>query len=98
MIQYPAGGGEEFLICCTTISANDLYPIAENIRKMIEDSEFEIAEDITISLGCAMIQEDEKIYQLIKRADVALYAAKNNGRNQTVVSEFEPLWSDASPG
>ena len=91
-------GGEEFLICCTTISENDLYPIAENIRKMIEDSEFEIAENITISLGCAMIQEDEKIYQLIKRADVALYAAKNNGRNQTVVSEFAPLWSDVSPG
>ena len=91
-------GGEEFLICCTTISENDLYPIAENIRKMIVDSEFEIAENITISLGCAMIQEDEKIYQLIKRADVALYAAKNNGRNQTVVSEFAPLWSDVSPG
>jgi diguanylate cyclase (GGDEF)-like protein len=91
-------GGEEFLICCTTISENDLYPIAENIRKMIEDSDFEIAENITISLGCAMIQEDEKIYQLIKRADVALYAAKNNGRNQTVVSEFAPLWSNVSPG
>jgi diguanylate cyclase (GGDEF)-like protein len=91
-------GGEEFLICCTTISENDLYPIAENIRKMIVDSEFEIAENFTISLGCAMIQEDEKIYQLIKRADVALYAAKNNGRNQTVVSEFAPLWTDVSPG
>ena len=91
-------GGEEFLICCTTISENDLYPIAENIRKMIVDSEFEIAENITISLGCAMIQEDEKIYQLIKRADVALYAAKNNGRNQTVVSEFAPLWTDVIPG
>jgi diguanylate cyclase (GGDEF)-like protein len=91
-------GGEEFLICCTTISEIDLYPIAENIRKMIVDSEFEIAENFTISLGCAMIQEDEKIYQLIKRADVALYAAKNNGRNQTVVSEFAPLWTEVSPG
>jgi diguanylate cyclase (GGDEF)-like protein len=90
-------GGEEFLICCTTISENDLYPIAENIRNMIVESEFEIAEKITISLGCAMIQEGEKVNQLLKRADVALYAAKNNGRNQTVVSEFAPLWSAVNP-
>ncbi len=88
-------GGEEFLICCTTISENDLYPIAENIRQMIVDSEFQIKEKITISLGCAMIQTNENINELIKRADVALYAAKYNGRNQTVVSEFARFWEDA---
>ena len=81
-------GGEEFLICCTTINEDDLYPIAENIRQKIVESEFDIEEKITISLGCAMIQPNENINELIKRADVALYAAKNNGRNQTVVSEF----------
>jgi polar amino acid transport system substrate-binding protein len=84
-------GGEEFLICCTTISEDDIYPIAENIRQLIEDSSFDIDEDITISLGCAIIQEQENINELVKRADVALYAAKNNGRNQTVVSEFAKL-------
>ena len=90
-------GGEEFLICCTTISENDLYTIAENIRQMIVNSEFEIEENITISLGCAMIQANEKINELVKRADVALYAAKNNGRNQTVVSEFAPVWNAVNP-
>ena len=84
-------GGEEFLICCTTIGDNDLFLIAENIRRMVAESEFDIGEGITISLGCAMIQPDENINELIKRADVALYTAKNNGRNQTVVSEFVPL-------
>jgi diguanylate cyclase (GGDEF)-like protein len=91
-------GGEEFLICCTTISENDLYIIAENIRKMIVNAEFEIKENITISLGCAMIQANENINELVKRADVALYAAKNNGRNQTVVSEFAPVWNAVNPG
>jgi diguanylate cyclase (GGDEF)-like protein len=62
---------------------------------MIVDSEFQIKEKITISLGCAMIQTNENINELIKRADVALYAAKYNGRNQTVVSEFARFWDDA---
>jgi diguanylate cyclase (GGDEF)-like protein len=65
---------------------------------MIVNSEFEIKENITISLGCAMIQANENINELVKRADVALYAAKNNGRNQTVVSEFAPVWNAVNPG
>ena len=81
-------GGEEFLICCTTIGEDDLFPIAENIRQLIEDSSFGIDENITISLGCALIHEEENINELLKRADVALYDAKKNGRNQTMVSEF----------
>ena len=50
-------GGEEFLICCTMISEEDLYPIAENIRRIIADSIFDIDEKITISLGCAIIAD-----------------------------------------
>ncbi len=81
-------GGEEFLICCTTINADDLLPIADTIRLNIFNTDFGISEAITVSLGCAVIQPHEKIEELIKRADVALYAAKNNGRNQAVISEF----------
>ena len=61
-------GGEEFLICCTTIGENDLLSIAENIQKMIFNSVFDTVGKITISLGCALIQTDEKINELIKRA------------------------------
>ena len=76
------------MICCTTIKENDLLPIAENIRKMILGSVFDTVGSLTISLGCALIQPEENTSELIKRADVALYAAKYDGRNQTVVSEF----------
>ncbi|MGD2170786.1 MAG: diguanylate cyclase [Gammaproteobacteria bacterium] len=84
-------GGEEFLICCTTIEEQDLLPIAETIRQLTANTEFERVGQITASLGCAAIVKGETIGELIKRADVALYEAKNNGRNLTVVSEFTDL-------
>ncbi|HEY5740659.1 MAG TPA: diguanylate cyclase [Gammaproteobacteria bacterium] len=84
-------GGEEFLICCTTIEETDLLPIAETIRQLAASTEFEKVGPITASLGCAAIVKGETIGELIKRADIALYEAKNNGRNLTVVSEFTDL-------
>ncbi len=84
-------GGEEFLICCTTIEEEDLLPIAETIRKLVASTKFKSAKQITASLGCAAIVKGETIGELIKRADVALYEAKNNGRNQSVVSEFTDI-------
>ncbi len=84
-------GGEEFLICCTTIEEDDLLPIAETIRLLVARTDFGLGGSITASLGCAAIVKGENIGELIKRADVALYEAKNNGRNQTVVSEFTDI-------
>ena len=84
-------GGEEFLICCTTIEETDLLPIAETIRQLVANTDFEKTGQITASLGCAAIVKGETIGELIKRADIALYEAKNNGRNQSVVSEFTDI-------
>ncbi len=84
-------GGEEFMICCTTIEESDLLPIAETIRQLVSNTDFDNAGRLTASLGCAAIVRGETIGELIKRADVALYEAKNNGRNQSVVSEFTDL-------
>ena len=84
-------GGEEFLICCTTIEEADLLPIAETIRQLVATTEFEQVGQITASLGCAAIVKGETINELIKRSDVALYEAKNNGRNQSMVSEFTDI-------
>jgi len=84
-------GGEEFLICCTTIEEADLLPIAETIRQLVANTEFEQVGQITTSLGCAAIVKGETINELIKRSDIALYEAKNNGRNQSIVSEFTDI-------
>ena len=84
-------GGEEFLICCTTIEEADLLPIAETIRQLVANTDFEKAGQVTASLGCAAIVKGESINELIKRSDIALYEAKNNGRNQSVVAEFTDI-------
>jgi len=84
-------GGEEFLICCTTIEESDLLPIAETIRKLVASTDFEKVGQITTSLGCAAIVKGESIKELIKRADIALYEAKNNGRNMSIVAEFTDI-------
>ena len=84
-------GGEEFLICCTTIEEEDLLPIAETIRQLVATTNFDHKSQITASLGCAAIVKGESIGDLIKRADVALYEAKNNGRNRSMVSEFTDI-------
>jgi diguanylate cyclase (GGDEF)-like protein len=84
-------GGEEFLICCTTIEEEDLLPIAETIRQLVATTNFDHKVQITASLGCAAIVKGESISDLIKRADVALYEAKNNGRNRSMVSEFTDI-------
>lgn len=84
-------GGEEFLICCTTIEEEDLLPIAETIRKLVANTDFDRAKKMTASMGCAAIVKGESIGELIKRSDIALYEAKHAGRNQTVVSEFTDI-------
>ncbi|MCP4874073.1 MAG: diguanylate cyclase [Gammaproteobacteria bacterium] len=91
-------GGEEFLICCTTIEEDDLLPIAETIRHLVASTELEYVGQITASLGGAAIVKGETIGELIKRADVALYEAKNMGRNQSVVSEFTDITMMQSAG
>ncbi len=58
-------GGEEFLICCTTIEEDDLLPIAETIRQLVANSDFDISVKITASLGCAAIVKGETIGELL---------------------------------
>ena len=82
-------GGEEFLICCTTIRPGEISAIAENIRKVIANTDFKVVHNLTVSLGCAIIHPHETVEALIKRADIVLYEAKNNGRNQLVVSAMD---------
>ncbi|MHB1382486.1 MAG: GGDEF domain-containing protein, partial [Thermoleophilia bacterium] len=88
-------GGEEFVICFSTIGKNSVIRMAEKIRESVRS---ETAGDIpvTISIGIAgskLGQDvDTDMEKLIRRADDYLYQAKNKGKNQ-VQSDFSHLES-----
>ena len=90
-------GGEEFLIVLMDVAPGESAGIAEKIRDKIENTKFKVADGIlkkTISLGISEFPADtEGFWQCIKFADVALYEAKNTGRNK-VVRFAKEMWKD----
>ncbi|WKY48116.1 diguanylate cyclase [Eubacteriaceae bacterium ES3] len=75
-------GGEEFLVVCPDTKAEGAIVLAESLRKKVEINVFAKKIKITISLGVSQVLEsDSDELTLFKRADDALYYAKNNGRN-----------------
>jgi diguanylate cyclase (GGDEF)-like protein len=82
-------GGDEFVVLLGTVEANeDALRVAEKIRAAL-DQPFEVAGhtvDISTSLGLAIYPEHGDDATLLTRnADVAMYQAKKNGRNQVVL-------------
>ncbi|MDO8825670.1 diguanylate cyclase [Methylophaga sp.] len=82
-------GGEEFLILCSQTSQNGAFHLAEQIRLQVQTMDFSVDRQITASFGLSEYRLGETISDTIKRADDALYLAKNNGRNQVVMSDSD---------
>lgn len=86
-------GGEEFMIIGPIGDYKSSMYLAERLRKIIEKTPFECRNkkfSITISVGVAIWNRDvEKPEDLIEFADRALYAAKNSGRNQVRMSDYD---------
>lgn len=87
-------GGEEFIIILPGRNKEECTIYAENIRKKIEDLKIlhnisHISLYLTLSIGVStMIPHNEMQYdELINQADIALYQAKDKGRNRVVVYE-----------
>ncbi len=80
-------GGEEFAIILPDTPFAGAMAVAENLRKAIQSQRLrrtdnqEYIGNITMSIGVAMYRDGEKGDEVIKRADTALYQAKENGRN-----------------
>lgn len=77
-------GGEEFLIISANQSLTESIQYTEGLRKIIENHSFRHVEHITASFGVSCFQPNDVPKTLIKRADQALYRAKNNGRNMVI--------------
>lgn len=76
-------GGEEFIILLPDTPEENAVKVAETIREAIESNAFSLERTVTVSLGVAEISsKDTNIDQVIARADEALYASKDAGRNK----------------
>ncbi|MCC5636601.1 diguanylate cyclase [Nostoc sp. CHAB 5844] len=87
-------GGEEFVVVLTNTTGEEAMIVAERLNRIVAELPFAINEEltipITISLGVAILQvdDDDKGYSLLNRADQCLLNAKALGRNQAVSWEY----------
>jgi diguanylate cyclase (GGDEF)-like protein len=80
-------GGEEFSLILPYTDKKEAGLLGERIRKSIEEREI-LHKKFTVSIGVASFPPDAKDKEsLIEKSDAALYKAKRNGKNQTVLLE-----------
>ncbi len=81
-------GGEEFSILLAETSVEEALPVAERVRKTIEEYPFSVKishpfEKVTVSLGLSNMGPDivKSYSELVQEADIALYRSKAMGKN-----------------
>jgi GGDEF domain-containing protein len=80
-------GGEEFIIAMPLADVHEAFAYAERIRCALSEQDIlENGQPVTASFGVAGLFSGETGENAIKRADTALYQAKESGRNRTVVA------------
>lgn len=78
-------GGEEFLLLLPNTNPSDAQHLAERLRKKVSETSFAHGEPVTVSLGLTSFEPQDTASSFIQRADQALYRAKQQGRNCTVL-------------
>jgi diguanylate cyclase len=86
-------GGEEFALIIDGNTAEEVMGIAERIRRTLEATPFKNSRTrvnygpVTVSMGVCMASNAEDAGELYSRTDIALYCAKNAGRNCSILYE-----------
>ncbi|MFA7415453.1 MAG: GGDEF domain-containing protein [Rhizobium sp.] len=86
-------GGEEFAIIVDGNTPEEVTQMCERVRHALEHTPFKNSKTgvnygpITISLGFCMASAAEDPGELYAKSDIALYCAKNAGRNRTMIFE-----------
>lgn len=82
-------GGEEFAMVLTGTMTEGAMVTAERVRRQVEQIDFSSISPgfkVTVSIGIADSQQGEETAMTFKRADEALYLAKEGGRNRCVIA------------
>jgi diguanylate cyclase (GGDEF)-like protein len=83
-------GGEEFVVVMPETSAEGALAASQNVMSNIRQTRLRTDDfniPMTVSIGIATVSLDDKNFDsVLQRADVALYAAKRQGRDRAVVS------------
>jgi len=82
-------GGEEFVIVTCDLTAEDIRAANERLRSKIEKTIFPQINKLTVSGGYTRLEYPLDTYFALKKADCALYYAKDHGRNQ--IFSYEDL-------
>lgn len=82
-------GGEEFIVISPGSTLENARELAEKIRALVENIHFDETPNVHVSasFGVGEAHKEEPFAELFKRVDNALYSAKAQGRNQTVLAE-----------
>jgi diguanylate cyclase len=101
-------GGEEFAVILPDTTLHSAVTLADHIRRVVMNDDLIKTDEpikrstdqnllrVTISIGVAMLGQNDSAQSLIERADVCLYAAKRGGRNR-VIGDADPKANQVEP-
>jgi len=78
-------GGEEFIIISSNTTLEEARQLAESLRQIIQTTFYYEVGHVTASFGIVTFDSNESLISVIKRADIALYRAKELGRNNVQI-------------
>ena len=85
-------GGEEFVVLLIHTKGEDLFRLADRLRRLVENSALTLDTGetlkVTVSMGATAAHKGDTVESLVERADKLMFESKRRGRNQVSV-EFK---------
>ncbi len=93
-------GGEEFLAVLPNCTAEVAREVAERVRQSVAERAVltdPVRVELTVSIGVAQWRANDELPHLLERADLALYRAKDGGRNRVELEDGSQPADEAAP-
>jgi diguanylate cyclase (GGDEF)-like protein len=80
-------GGDEFVVVLSPCDAETMVQIAHRVRANIEQDSRLTDTPVTVSVGAYFSRPGDTLDEILRKADQALYLAKDKGRNQVCIAD-----------